>query len=47
MGIEIPPELGWVVEIAAGQSWPQADEDKLSEQGDVWYDAQSRSAWSC
>ena len=37
MSIQIPPELNWVVEIAAGQSWPQGDEDQLSELGDVWY----------
>ena len=42
MSIQIPPELNWVVEIAAGQSWPQGDEDQLSEQGDVWYNARDQ-----
>jgi hypothetical protein len=36
MSIDIPPELNWLVEMAAGQSWPQGDEDKLSELGDGW-----------
>ena len=44
MSIQIPPELNWVVEIAAGQSWPQGDEDQLSELGDVWYTTRDQLA---
>ena len=42
VSIEIPPELDWVVKIAAGQAWPQGDEDRLSDLGDVWYATQSQ-----
>jgi len=44
VSIQIPPELNWVVEIAAGQSWPQGDEDQLSELGDVWYTTRDQLA---
>ena len=39
MSIDIPPELNWLIEMTAGQSWPQGDEDKLSEMGDAWNSA--------
>ena len=36
MSISIPPELNWVVEVAAGQGWPKGNEDHLSLLGDAW-----------
>ncbi|MGW9480613.1 TNT domain-containing protein [Saccharomonospora azurea] len=35
MGIELPPELAAMAEVT-GVSWPEADEDALREQAEVW-----------
>ena len=34
--ITVPAALQWAVELVAGQSWPDSDEDALRRLGDEW-----------
>ncbi len=44
MSINIPPSLGWVANLAVGDSWPKADEDKLRALGQAWEEAAQEMA---
>lgn len=39
MAVTVPPELNWLLDILAGQSWPQGDEDALRRCSQSWMDA--------
>jgi glycosyltransferase involved in cell wall biosynthesis len=38
MAVTVPPELDWVLDLVAGQSWPQGDEDALRRCSQAWMD---------
>jgi glycosyltransferase involved in cell wall biosynthesis len=39
LAVTVPPELNWLLDILAGQSWPQGDEDALRRCSQAWMDA--------
>ncbi|MFI7119458.1 putative nucleotidyltransferase substrate binding domain-containing protein [Amycolatopsis sp. NPDC049868] len=39
MGVQIPSELHWLVQIVCGDEWPQGDEDKLRVLAVAWDEA--------
>jgi hypothetical protein len=39
MTLELPPQLNWLADIVAGQSFPQGDEDQMQALGSAWLTA--------
>lgn len=44
MAVTVPPEVDWLLELLAGQSWPQGDEDALRRAAQSWMDAMLKTA---
>lgn len=39
MAVQVPPEVNWLLDILAGQSWPEGDEDALRRCAQAWQEA--------